>query len=342
MSSSESPSPHPPRTFEHRFGRNAKRFWVLLLTVWSALGVTVVVLMSVTYLRSCDRGPSVVVYASQDQVYAEPILKDFERATGIRVRAVYDSEAVKTVGLANRLLAERAHPQCDVFWGNEELRTRQMAALGVFRETNGWAAMGHRSRRIGMRDSSGNIPAPSSWQELTNPVYRGRIAMALPLFGTTSTHFQALRQHWGESNWLAWCRALSANKPFVVDGNSVAVKFLERGEADVALTDSDDINAEIREGAKIRALPVGKETLLIPATAGVVRRCPHPAAAERLFQYLQSSMVLERLVAAGALESATTGTVYQSDGQFELKPDWEQILRDVDRATEQLQKIFTR
>ena len=91
---------------------------------------------------------SVVVYAAQDQVYAEPILREFEKETGIKVKAVYDSEAVKTVGLANRLLAERSHPQCDVFWGNEEMRTRQLAAQDVFRETNGWAAFGCRSRRI--------------------------------------------------------------------------------------------------------------------------------------------------------------------------------------------------
>ena len=36
------------------------------------------------------------------------------------VRAVYDSEAVKTVGLVNRLIAEKANPQCDLFWNNEE------------------------------------------------------------------------------------------------------------------------------------------------------------------------------------------------------------------------------
>src|SRR4030095_16740649 len=85
-----------------------------------------------------DRSSSVIIiYAAQDQVYAEPILREFEMETGIKVKAVFDSEAVKTVGLANRLLAERTHPQCDVFWGNEEMRTRQLAAQGVFRETNG-------------------------------------------------------------------------------------------------------------------------------------------------------------------------------------------------------------
>ena len=88
---------------------------------------------------------AVIVYTSQDQVFAEPILKEFTKQTGIKVRAVYDSEAVKTVGLANRLLAENNHPQCDVFWNNEELRTRQIAAQNTFRETNSWAALGFRT-----------------------------------------------------------------------------------------------------------------------------------------------------------------------------------------------------
>ena len=77
----------------------------------------------------------VILYCAQDQVYAEPILREFEKENGdrIRVLTVYDSEAVKTVGLANRLLAERSHPQCDVFWGNEEMRTRQLAAQEIGR-----------------------------------------------------------------------------------------------------------------------------------------------------------------------------------------------------------------
>jgi len=47
---------------------------------------------------------------TQDQVFAEPILADFTRETGIRVRPVFDSEAVKTVALANRLLGREAQP----------------------------------------------------------------------------------------------------------------------------------------------------------------------------------------------------------------------------------------
>jgi len=326
----------------------------------------------------------VIIYAAQDQVYAEPILREFENTTGIKVKAVYDSEAVKTVGLANRLLAERSHPQCDVFWGNEEMRTRQLAAQNVFRETNGWAAFGYRSRRIVIntnfvserrpparldensqqKHAGSEIGAPASLLELTNEIWRGKFALAFLQFGTTATHFHALKQLWGEERWLAWCRSLAANKPFIVDGNSVVVKFVGRGEAWIGLTDSDDIAAGQREGLPIAAMdgrarhsvradspPDGDgahgvarpttdlmaETLLIPNTVGVIRNAPHPANAQKLFEYLQRREVVEKLVQAKALESATAATETNT-----LKPDWDALLRDLETTTKQLNEIFLR
>lgn len=40
----------------------------------------------------------VIVYVSEDQVFSEPILRDFERDTGIKVKAVYDTEETKSTG----------------------------------------------------------------------------------------------------------------------------------------------------------------------------------------------------------------------------------------------------
>ena len=298
-------------------------------------------LFTFAFLTSCapNQPPHVVVYASQDQVYAEPILRDFTKQSGIEVRAVYDSEAVKTVGLANRLLAERNHPQCDVFWNNEELRTRQLAAQGVFRETNAWHAVGYRSRRLVINTNRLSLAAaPRSLIELTNATWRGKAALAYPLFGTTATHFLALRQKWGAANWQAWCRALQANQPFVVNGNSVVVQFVARGEAWVGLTDSDDIAAGQREGLPITALPPDELTLLIPNTIAVVRNAPHSAAAEKLFQYLQTRDVLDRLVAAQALESA----VPPSETAGTLRADWDALLQDLETATAKLKQTFLR
>jgi iron(III) transport system substrate-binding protein len=162
------------------------------------------------------------------------------------------------------------------------------------------------------------------------------VALAYPMFGTTATHFLALRQRWGDAPWQTWCRALQANKPFLVDGNSVVVKLVGQGEAWIGLTDSDDIAGGIREGLPLAAMPLTPEALSIPNTVAVVRGAPHAAEAEQMFQYLQQPEVAERLVKEAALEGAQTS---QSQG---LQVDWTALLADLDSATETMKQIFLR
>lgn len=290
-------------------------------------------------LSGCSEPPGLVVYCAQDQVYAEPILHEFERRTGVKIGAVYDSEAVKTVGLANRLLAERHHPRADLFWGNEEMRTRQLARQGIFRSAKGWAAMGYRSRRIIVNTNLLPVNrAPKSWLDLTNANWRGKIAFAYPLFGTTVTHFLALKQAWGEELWLAWCRALVANEPLMVDGNSVTARMVATGEAWLGMTDSDDVRTAQRNGGPVAMLPLTEYTLLIPNTVGVVRGAKHAETAQQLFEFLRTSDVVRRLVSSNALEGLDAKGVLVPT----LDPDWEELLDELDEGTEQLREVFLR
>jgi iron(III) transport system substrate-binding protein len=252
---------------------------------------------------------------------------------------VYDNEAVKTVGLANRLVAERGHPVCDVFWGNEEMRTRLLAARNVFRETNGWARFGYRSRRIVINTNHLSlVSARSSLFELTNSSWKGKLALAYPQFGTTATHFHVLRQHWGEAIWKEWCLGLAESHPFLVDGNSEVVKLVGKGEAWVGISDSDDVADGQREGLPVSSLPMNPETLLIPNTAGVIRGAPHPDTAQKLFVFLQTPQKLQTLVQAGALESLAPAP----DELRTLQVDWPAVLRDVEQTTTELNRIFLR
>ncbi|HEX3800127.1 MAG TPA: substrate-binding domain-containing protein [Verrucomicrobiae bacterium] len=281
-----------------------------------------------------------MVYSSQDEEFADTIFKNFEKQTGIQVKAVYDSEAMKTVGLVNRLLAENDHPQCDVFWNNEELRTRLLATKNIFRETNGWALLGYRSRRLVINANA--VPqslGPLNFSDATNVAWRGKVALAYPLFGTTATHFLALRQYWGDAKWQAWCRALVVNKAMLVDGNSVVARQVGGGEALIGFTDSDDAAAEQHEGLPLAVMPLGSESLLIHNSAGVIRGAPHPEAAQQLFAYLQSPEVEQLLVEKKALESATPGEPETNPG---LKVDWDALLRDLDAGTKEMETIFLR
>jgi iron(III) transport system substrate-binding protein len=306
--------------------------------VWPWLFLPAVLLGLAT---GCGRvsSPDVVVYAAQDQVYAEPLLAEFTKETGIRVRPVFDSEAAKTVGLANRLLAERDHPVCDVFWGNEELRVRQLEFRGVWRETNGWAAVGWRSRRLMVNTNFLPLAqAPGSLRDLTNAQWRGKVALAYPLFGTTATQFLALRQHWGEEVFDTWCRALVANRALVVDGNSVVARLVARGEAWIGLTDSDDIDAVKREGAPVVALPLTADSLLIPNAIAVTRGAPRAAKAEKLYQWLRRPATVKRLVELGALEGAEPGEA----GVKSLQPDWVKLVAELEPNTTRLKEMFLR
>src|SRR5216117_1466255 len=84
----------------------------------------VLILLLAIGLNSCRSASSktVVVYVSEDQVFSEPILKDFERDTGMTVKSVFDTEEAKSTGVMNRLMAEKNNPQADVYWANEPIR----------------------------------------------------------------------------------------------------------------------------------------------------------------------------------------------------------------------------
>src|SRR5436190_21754410 len=98
----------------------------------NSIGV-LVTLALIPILISCRPTSSrtVVVYVSEDQVFSEPILKEFERETGVTVKSVFDTEESKSTGVTNRLIAEKDNPQADVYWAKEPVRADALKQRGV-------------------------------------------------------------------------------------------------------------------------------------------------------------------------------------------------------------------
>jgi iron(III) transport system substrate-binding protein len=286
-------------------------------------------------LAACAGGErGVVLYTSQDQFYAEPVLREFTLQTGIRVQPVFDTESVKTAGLANRLRHEASNPRCDLFWNNEEMHSRILAQEGVF-PPEAVQAVGYRTRRLVVNTNLLPLAqAPASLLELTNASWKGKIVLAYPLYGTTSSHFLALRQLWGEESWRRWCEGLIANQAKIVDGNSVVVKLVGAGEAWVGLTDSDDVAAGQRAGLPVAQAPLTGEMLIIPNTICIVRNAQTPEV-QRLVNYLSGPKALERLVAVGALEGIEPSPVG-------LRLNWSEAREEYEQVMQLLQQIFLR
>ena len=168
---------------------------------------------------------SVVVYVSHDEVFSEPILKDFEKETGIRVRAVYDAEETKSTGAMNRLIAEKNNPQADVYWANEPiraevLRQQHIAAAylspnadgitATFRDPQGyWTGFAARARVLIVHKDEN--PKPTSVFSYADPRWRGRTVIANPLFGTTTDQIAALFVLLGDERARAFMQGLHEN-----------------------------------------------------------------------------------------------------------------------------------
>lgn len=248
----------------------------------------------------------VVVYTAVDQVFSEPVLKEFEKQTGIKVLPVYDVEAAKTTGLVNRLIAEKDRPKADVFWSNEYAQMIILKNNGVlapynspsaadiplqFRDPeNYWTGFGARARVLIVNtDLVAEKDYPHSIYDLLSPVFKDEVGIANPVFGTTASQAAALFLAIGEAEAQRYFRDLLANGVHIVDGNSVVREMVAGGELKLGLTDTDDAFGAIQNHQPVKMIfpdQQGMGTLLIPNTAGLVKGCPHPEAAKAFLDYI--------------------------------------------------------
>jgi iron(III) transport system substrate-binding protein len=139
--------------------------------------------------------------------------------------------------------------------------------------------------------------------DLTRPEWKGRVAMAKPLFGTTATHAACLFQAWGPEKARDYFERLKANDVQIVAGNKQVAVGVGLGQFDAGLTDTDDALAEIDQGRPVTMIFLdadaaegsGLGTLFIPNTIALIKNCPHPEDAKKLIDYLLSPEVEAKL-----------------------------------------------
>lgn len=273
-------------------------------------------------LASCSRGGAreVVVYTSVDQVFSEPVFRAFERASGIRVRAVFDTEETKSTGVLNRLIAEAERPRADVFWSGDPVRPFLLVRRGMvlpyvspeaaalpagLRAADGtWTGVAARARVLLVNTKL--VPPgerPRSLRDLAAPRFRDRAAIANPLFGTTTMHVAALVAAWGEGEARAFLDALRANGVRVASSNGEVKRLVVAGEVAVGLTDTDDANEARKESADMDVVypdADGSGTLLIPTSVVLLAGGPNPEAGKRLVDHLLSAPSEQRMAEAAA------------------------------------------
>jgi iron(III) transport system substrate-binding protein len=253
-----------------------------------------------------------VVYCAHDREFAEDILKDFEKQTGLKIDVRWDTEANKSIGLYEDLIRETSQPRCDVHWNNEILATIRLQEKGVLQgyaspsamlypaefkaKDQTWTAFAARARVLIVNtEKVRKEDFPTSLWDLTEPRWKGRVAMAKPLFGTTATQAACLFQAWGKNKASDFYRKLHANQIELVAGNKQVAVGVGVGQFAIGLTDTDDAVAEIEAGRPVAILFTEGDTLFIPNTVAMIKGCPNPEGAKKLIDYLLSANVETKL-----------------------------------------------
>ncbi len=277
--------------------------------------------LSLAWIAGCGRDvPEVVVYTSVDQVSSEPIFRAFEARSGIRVRAVFDTEETKSTGVVNRLIAESRNPRADVFWSGDPVRPflliqrnlvepyRSPSAASIpeaFKDADGlWTGCAARARVLLVNRGrlDGRTP-PASVRDLASPAWRGEAALANPLFGTTTMHVGALVATWGEEVTRRFLDSVRENGVRIASSNGEVKRLVVAGDVTFGLTDTDDARQAVSSGADVLVIHPDQDTLgtlLMPTAVVLLRGAPHPNAGRRLIDHLLSTDVERRLAEQAA------------------------------------------
>lgn len=281
-------------------------------------------LLCLTQLSGCggvDVPKEVIVYTALDEEFSRPIFAAFTRQTGIEVKAKFDTESTKTVGLANAILAEKERPRADVFWNNELLHTLRLKKAGLLWQQplaadknypaeyrgadNDWRGFAARARVLIVNTNLVNeARRPRSIEDLTDPQWYDQAGVAKPLFGTTATHAACLFQTWGDERAKKFFTGVKKNCR-IVSGNKQVARMVARGQLAFGLTDTDDAMIEKENGQPVEIVypdqpkSEGEEalgTLFIPNAVAMIEGSPNPKAGHALSEFLLTSLVECRLV----------------------------------------------
>ncbi len=179
---------------------------------------------------------------------------------------------LSTGDLGPRILAESKNPQHDVIWGwavtsvmdprlsallepYDAKGSDSLAATYRAPDHKWFAATGYMAAFCVNTEAlkAKNLPVPASWQDLTNPIYKGEIVMPNPVSsGTGYLQIAALLQSKGAQNGWAFLKSLDGNIAQYTKSGSRPCKAARTGEYAIGVSLAFAAMQSIEEGYPVK------------------------------------------------------------------------------------------
>lgn len=249
----------------------------------------------------------VVLYSGRDEALVQPLIDEFEAASGIEVEVRYDG----TTALAALLLEEGDRTPADVFLSQDAGALGALAEAGLFTtlpedvassvpdgftSTDGsWVGLTGRARVIVYDgDEIADDAVPTSVAELTEPEWEGRVGIP-PTNASFQAFVTAFRVLEGEAAARSWLEDMVAGGVQRFESNGAILEAVNSGRLDAGLINhyywyrtAAEVGAENMR-AQLAFLPPGDPGALVNVTgAGILDGAATDADALELVRFLLS------------------------------------------------------
>lgn len=248
---------------------------------------------------------SLLVYSGRGEDLVQPVIDQFEAATGIAVSVRYGD----TAQLAAQLLEEGDRTQADVYFAQDggalgalskagmlaELADEQLEIVDPrFRATDGtWVGTSGRARVIVYdAETLDESDVPDSVFELTDPEWSGRVGIA-PGNASFEAFVTAIRVLHGDEAAQDWLEGMVANDVERFDNNRLILGAVNDGVVDLGLINHYywfEQVAEVGRDAvpsRLKFLPGGDPGALVNiAGVGILESTDQRDAAVQFVEYM--------------------------------------------------------
>lgn len=249
-------------------------------------------------------GGKMTLYYAPTTDWADPLVQEFMEETGIDVELVNAGASE----LFSRVVAESANPLADVIWGGSaDTYATYKKYLMSYKSTEhdlinsscvfegnyayGWCM--EPSLMIYNKKLLPESEAPKGWRDLTDPKWKGKIALADPTksssaFGALVTIYQAC----GEDAFEKIIRNLDGK---VLNGTSNVYKYTSDGEYVIGIAFEELAMKYINAGADIDIVYPAEGIPMAPSALGIVANCENPESARKFVDFMLGKKVQSQM-----------------------------------------------